>query len=227
MTNKPLKKSEQNRLNKEMERRKRQNSTCPISTLPPYIFIVSEGTKTEPNYIKEMAGIINSKFFNFSPKERVKIHGAARNTLDLLDYARKTVEKEMPEAQVVWLVYDKDSFPVDNFDNTQFSAESRLDKREYRVAWSNECFELWLLLHFQEMDSDTGRAHCREILRKYIPDFEKGMEDIYERLKDKLKDAIKRAKKQYKSYPSDYPPSKMCPATRVYELVEFLQKYID
>lgn len=223
MTKKPLKKSEQKPLNQKMMKKGRES----IGLLPPYIFIVSEGTKTEPYYIKEMAGKINSKFYNYTQSDRIKIHGAARNTLNLLEYTRKQVEKEMLEAQIVWLLYDKDSFPEDDFDNTQFSAEGKQDTRKYKVAWSNECFELWLLLHFQDMDSNTGRRHCREILRKYIPDFEKGSDDIYERLKDKTKDAIRRAKKQYKSYPANCAPSKMCPATRVYELVEFLQKYID
>ena len=40
------------------------------------------------------------------------------------------------------LVYDKDDFPYDDFDNTQFSAEGRSD-REIKAAWSNESIELW------------------------------------------------------------------------------------
>ncbi|WP_304969408.1 RloB family protein, partial [Romboutsia ilealis] len=46
-------------------------------------------------------------------------------------------------------MYDKDDFPLDNFDNTQYSAEKRKEIRKYRVAWSNECIELWFVLHFQ------------------------------------------------------------------------------
>lgn len=48
----------------------------------------------------------------------------------------------------VWLMYDKDDFPLDDFDNTQYSALSRKDIRKYKVAWSNECIELWFVLHF-------------------------------------------------------------------------------
>ena len=75
----------------------------------------------------------------------------------------------------VWLMYDKDDFPLDDFDNTQYSALSR--------------------------------------------------KDIYEVLKDKTETAIKRARRQYQEY-GDKPPSQRCPATRVFELVEELQKYL-
>ena len=190
------------------------------------MYIVCEGKKTEPNYIKALADEINKKFFNYSQQKRVKIFGTGRNTKSLIEFAREKVEEDMPYAEFVWLVYDKDDFPKDNFDNTQFSAQNRTDKRKYKVAWSNECFELWLLLHFQNMDSDTGREHCVEILKKHVPHYRKNMKDIYAKLKDKIPDAIKRAKKQYKEYDKKISPSKMCPATRVFELVEELQKYL-
>lgn len=38
--------------------------------------------------------------------------------------------------------------------------------------------------------------------------------------------AISRAKRQYESYPMGTPASQRCPATKVYELVEELRKYL-
>ena len=49
------------------------------------------------------------------------------------------------------------------------------------------------------------------------------MRENYDILKDKTDIAITRARKQYESY-GEQPPSKRCPATRVYELVENLRK---
>lgn len=46
-----------------------------------------------------------------------------------------------------------------------------------------------------------------------------------ELFKDKTDIAIQRARRQYESY-HDAAPSKRCPATRVYELVEELWKYL-
>ena len=191
---------------------------------PPYMYIVSEGTKTEPNYILGMAKAINAKYYDYSSCSRIIVKGTRKNTKGLLRYARKQVEREFPQANVVWLVYDKDDFPLDNFDNTEYSAENKEDKRIYKVAWSNECIELWFLLHFQELTVNIGREKYRDILKNKFG-YEKNMSNIYELLRDKTEIAVKRAKRQYESY-GKLPPSQRCPATRVYELVEELQSYL-
>ncbi len=224
MSLKPLKASEQKKnqekINAKMQKRKKEL----LDDLPPYIYIVSEGTKTEPNYIKGMAKVINSKFYDLSSGNRIVVKGTGRNTRSLLKYAREHVETEFPQADIVWLMYDQDDFPLDNFDNTQYSAEDKKDIRQYRVAWSNECIELWFVLHFQDLEVNNGREHYQEIIKQRFG-YEKNLENLYDLLKDKTNVAIKRAKRQYESY-NDLPPSQRCPATRVYELVEELQKYI-
>jgi len=48
---------------------------------------------------------------------------------------------------------------------------------------------------------------------------------LYDLFKDKTDIAIQRAKRQYESYKNET-LSKKCPATRVYELVEELMKYL-
>lgn len=219
---KPIKKSDKAKIKNPFERKKKKF----YSELPPYTYIVCEGTKTEPIYLESIKKEINKKYWDFSQGERIIIKGAGANTLSLLDFARKNVEYDMPNAKKVWLVYDKDDFPRDKFDSTQFSVDNRKDKREYRTAWSNECFELWLVLHFQNLESDIGREKYREILRRYIPKYQKNYQNIYTDLKDKIPDAIKRAKKQYQSYKEDTPPSKMTPSTKMWELMEELLRYL-
>lgn len=195
-----------------------------LDALPPYMYIVSEGTKTEPHYIRGITDEINRKFYNLSSGERIKVKGTGRNTRGLLEYARKQVDRDFPQATVVWLVYDKDDFPLDNFDNTQYSAQDKKDERKYKVAWSNECIELWFLLHYQELTVNIGRDKYRQLLKDYCG-YEKKMENIYVVLKDKTDIAIVRAKRQYEEY-GDSAPSQMCPATRMYQLVEELRKYL-
>lgn len=225
MSLKPLKVSEQKKkqekINAKMQKREKEK----LDVLPPYMYIISEGTKTEPNYIRGLADRINTKFAAFSSGKRIVIKGTGRNTRGLLNYARKQVEKEFPQAEVVWLMYDKDDFPLDNFDNTQYSAEGRADRRKYRVAWSNECIELWFVLHFQELTVNNGRTHYQEILKQKC-DYEKNREDLYHLLEDRTAIAIRRARQLYVSYKDEIPPSRRCPATRVYELVEELQNYL-
>ena len=214
-------KKEQSRLQEKMKNRQKKMN---LPLLPPYIYIISEGTKTEPYYIGAIAGKINEKYREYSTGERIMVEGTGRNTQSLLEFARDTVDKKFPQAEEVWLMYDKDDFPEDNFDNTQYSAEGRVDKRKYCVAWSNECIELWFLLHFQEVTSNIGREQYIERLKVYI-EYEKNKKEIYDILKDKTEIAITRARKQYELY-GEQPPSKRCPATRVYELVENMRRYL-
>lgn len=205
-----------------MQKKKKKYES--LYELPPYTYIVSEGIKTEPYYISGLVDAINKKYYNLSTDKRIKVKGTGRNTKSLLEYARRQVEQDLPQASVVWLMYDKDDFALDNFDNTQYSAESRNDERAYKVAWSNECIELWFILHFQDLNSNVGRERYQEILHNYF-DYKKNLRNIYDLLKEHTQDAIRRAKRQYEEY-NNLPPSQCCPATRVYELVEELQKYL-
>lgn len=195
--------------------------------LPKYTYIACEGTKTEPYYIKEMAQAINTRYRNYGRGKLIEVVGVGANTLSLLKIARERVEKDMPQAETVWLVYDKDEFPNDNFDNTQTGAENSRDIRKYKVAWSNESFELWLLLHFEDISANINRKNCTKKLKKHIKDYEKNSEGVFELLKDRMPEAIRKAEKLYKEKLKEgLPPSKMCPATRVFELVRELEEYI-
>ena len=215
---------EQNRINNKFNLKKRK-SVVTNNDLPRYLYIVCEGTKTEPNYLHSLCNEINRKFYNYSQRARIIVNGTGKNTRSLLEYARNSVEEKMPYAQEVWLVYDKDDFPKDNFDNTQYSTESKKDSRKYKVAWSNECFELWLILHFKYYDVPETREKYKKMLKNFIPEYTKNMPNIYEKLKDKIPIAIKNAKKLYSKYDTNTPPSKRFPATRFYELVKYLQEY--
>lgn len=68
--------------------------------IPPYIYIVSEGTKTEPYYIRGLVNAINAKYYNYGSERRIEVKGTGRSTLSLLQYARNQVENEWPQATV-------------------------------------------------------------------------------------------------------------------------------
>ncbi len=225
MSLKPKKASElkrdQERLNNKMAKKKKNL----LDKLPPYTFIISEGTKTEVTYMAGFANVINEKYRSFSTGNRIIVKGTGRNCQSLLNYARMIVEKEMPQATQVWLMYDKDDFPFDDFDNTQYSAEQRKDSRKYKVAWSNESLELWFVLHFQELHVNIGRKAYIRILEEKC-NYKKNDPKLFQMFRGNMDTAIMRAKRQYTAYADDVPPSKSCPATRVFELVEELKAFL-
>jgi len=59
-----------------------------LDNMPPYMYIVSEGIKTESYYIIGFADVINSKYYEFSSGPRVFVRGTGRNTKDLLKFSR-------------------------------------------------------------------------------------------------------------------------------------------
>ena len=127
--------------------------------LKPSILIVCEGECTEPRYFER---------FNAS-NAVIKIHGVGKNTKSLIADAIKIRKQTGPYDQV-WVVFDLDSFSKGHFDNAIKIAE----KEGIRVAYSNEAFELWYMLHFDHLQSAISRSLYIEILKS------KTKSEIYE-----------------------------------------------
>ncbi len=208
---------------------KAKKRTEEFPLLPPRILVVSEGTKTEPYYIQCFAQKINDKYRRFSANPRIVVEGTGRNTIALYSFLEDNFSsKELAEYQQIWLMYDKDDFPKDRFDNAFFKANSDKSHR-FHAAWSNESFELWLLWHFQDYTSDTHRSEYIKSLKKYIPDYDKGIQEVFERIIaiGNVDEAVRRGKSQaqyYKEFGIST-PSQMYAHSTVYELVEELRKY--
>ncbi|MCK4259528.1 MAG: RloB domain-containing protein [Halanaerobiales bacterium] len=237
MSKKPLKRDELKRRMKKKERKEGSRLAHPERYL-----IICEGTKTEPNYFEGIKKRIENKY-NRRMNDRINvtltIEGTGRNTLSLLDYAKGIVKKEKKENreyEYIWLVYDLDDFPRDNFDNTAHSVKALNDNdndfTKWHVAWSNQCIELWFLLHFNYYNSDIHRDMYKEKLNKIFKDnnlieYKKNNKDIFEILikYGNLDDAIDNAKRLSKET-GGQPSSKMAPATKVYELVDMLKPHM-
>jgi hypothetical protein len=158
--------------------------------------------------------------------EHVKIIGTGRSTTSLFDYA---VSNTVSGIREVWLVYDHDDFPAEQFNDVPVKAKSQSKNSDvrYRAAWSNECFELWLLLHFIPLESNISRDDYMEKLNTYLPGYHKSATDTFDRLRARMKTGIKNAKTLESRYDTNTTtPSKMAPCTQVYRLVEELMQYI-
>lgn len=201
-----------------------------------YYLIVCEGTKTEPNYFDAFRSHLSG-----GEGDKVVVVGAQDNTLGLVERAKAEIaarnESDNPPFYHVWLVFDKDSFPDDDFDNTivvtrQEDEKSGMDggilRPHWHSAWSNEAFELWYLFHFQE---NTGGAISREEykdrLSKHLGfQYQKNAPNMFEILLPRMSVAIERAERAFRRWPDDEPFHGRNPATAVYELVRNLLMYI-
>ena len=187
--------------------------------------IATEGTQTEPNYFKALkTELEKSNRFNIE----ISIEGKGKSTTALVGKVHRQIEFNNQEFDRVWVVFDRDEFP--DFDE----AIQQAAKHNINCAWSNESFELWLLLHFKDVSTSTNRKDLcdlletaiRNELHKTAPnafyDYSKSDKEIYEHV-TKLgseTDALARVdalKNKFKE--SNVAPSAQNPCTHVDELV--------
>lgn len=192
---------------------------------PSLVLIFTEGEKTEPYYFDSFK--LNAM--------RIKTIGLGMNTVSLIrkvdrqvndeirKYAKEFAETEQNIDYQVWCVFDKDAFT-----DSQFNSAIRMaEKRGYSVAFSNESFELWYVLHYKPVRTGHTRDEYCDMLSQLLNQtYEKKAKDMYQRLGDKQSIAIKNANSLIKNYPNGLTPAKMNPCTSVHQLVIYLNQYL-
>jgi len=170
--------------------------------------IVCEGEKTEPNYFK-----------GFRPAGKIlDIRGVGYNTVKLVREAIRLQTEESYDQ--VWCVFDRDDFPPQHFNE----ALSLARDHDIQVAYSNEAFELWYILHFDYHQSGIPRRDYIKILgNKLGHPYEKNSETIYEELENRLSVAVRNAQRLLATY-DPHRPERDNPSTTVHRLVLALRK---
>ena len=122
-----------------------------------------------------------------------------------------------------WLVIDKDDHDL----NAIFSAQ---DKRKYRFADSNPCFELWLILHCKPLDGLKGLAGSAAVggCDKVIEALKEHVEPSYHKTKydvtaytSRLQNAMKNAERTDRDRQAAWMNTV---GTRVYKLADSISK---
>lgn len=117
--------------------------------------IVCEGEKTEPDYFRAFR----------MTAATVKAVGQAMNTMTLVSKAisiRDADQKRKKIYDQCWVVFDKDDFPAKDFNQAIQFAE----KNGFRVAYSNQAFEYWFLLHYNLYTGAIHRSQYKDMLTK-------------------------------------------------------------
>ena len=225
MSLKPIKKSDQN---KEWLKGRGSHSKT-IRIHPEYHLIVTEGTDTEPLYFEAIRNEINAHY-----KDRISldIDGAGDNTVNLFCRAKEKADKSLNGFKHVWIVYDTDDFPPDHINQVAYlCSENTTADTEYHAIWSNQCIELWFLLHFGFFHSDIHRSEYWPKLTEQLTEhdagkYAKGRDDMFKILKPYMDTAIKNAKK-LAAENRGKTPALSAPGTEVYRLVEKLKPFLE
>lgn len=191
--------------------------------------IVCEGINTEPYYFEGFP----------VPSKTVVTEGGHGSKSALVRFALAIRDKEKYAGREVWCVFDFDVKPDEaatqpaDFNNAILQAE----QHGMKVAWSNDAFELWFVLHYQTLEAAVTREELYQILKAKwglesfhsvakTVDFcmghygrhEEGVNDASQKL------AIRRARALHESYLGTQNFADQVPCTTVYLLVEELNK---
>jgi hypothetical protein len=181
-------------------------------------FIVCEGEKTEPNYFKKFSVDVDIQLSK----------GEGKDTKSLVEKAIELKNGlKSDERDRVWCVFDRDRNDQNPHDAKNFNAAINLAQTNgIKVAYSNDAFELWYLLHFHYYNTGISRKDYKNMLTNQLGhEYKKNSETIYEELKDKQENAIKNAERLLKEYTCPNPETDN-PSTTVHLLVEELNSFI-
>ena len=187
--------------------------------------IICEGRNTEYYYFEKLAEASD----NVAYVERDK-----NSKSSLVNYALKRSKEEKFEGYETWCVFDMDVKPDEHATQpADFNSSiTQAEANGLYVAWSNDSFELWFLLHFQYLETALTRHEIYPKLRQEwetkgividssdkakSEDFCKGH---YERHRDFLPAAIKNARKLHELWEGQTDYANHCSCTTVYLLVE-------
>lgn len=167
------------------------------------ILIVSEGSKTEPNYFKE----IRAEFRLHSANVEVQPGALGTEPLQVVDYARELFENGDRHKGIrprvfeqVYAVFDRDDHRT--FHNALARARAldgtlRNDLKQpvkFAAIPSRPSFEFWLLLHFENVRNLIHRDEAMRRLKRHLPDYDKGYGRAFAETKSELQTAIDRAR---------------------------------
>lgn len=206
-----------------LRRRKAQRDPLDV------VLIVCEGEKTEPLYLEDLRDHLGLNRAN------ITITGKCGSNPDAI--VREAIRRfdQDPEFDRVYCVFDRDRHS--SYQNACDRIRSKTlrkggcgaSKAMFSAITSVPCFEYWLLLHYNYETSpfqESGRrSPCEAVIYKLergpLPNYEKGLQGVFERTSSHIQKAIVNAKQALASAEQAGTEN---PTTRVHELVEDLFK---
>lgn len=215
------------RQRQELERKKQRGRVA-----CERILIVSEGSKTEPLYFDEIRVELRLPIRNVTVSAGV----LGTEPIQVVRYAKDLFENGDPHKGIeprafdqVYAVFDRDDHHTyyDALRSAE-SLEGKLKNDEkrrvpFKAIASVPSFELWLLLHYQDIQMPLHRDEVMQLLRRpeNFAAYEKGAGRAFATTRDRLAIATQRAEALAAKFTADTDPE---PYTAIVDLVKLLTK---
>ena len=192
----------------------------PVRQPNPLLLVVCEGEVTEPRYIDSF------RLAQGSTAVRVRVVSPGGDPRALVERAIELRDAAVVDARrggdpnlaydEVWCVFDVDQHARFN-EACGLAAEA-----DIRVATSNPCFELWLVLHFADRTAHLSTAQARRLLKGHLPRYDKHIR--FEELEAGYAHAVARAQALERRHAEQGPPGAN-PSTGMHHLTERIRQF--
>ena len=182
------------------------------------IRIHAEGRVTEPKYLEELG-----RRHRDSIRIDIGETGAVPETL--VDRACRDMDhnrarrREGPLYDEIWCVFDVDEHP-----NLR-GAIDRASQKKIKLAVSNPCFELWLLLHFRDQTAHISRQDAKRVANQLgIMEGKEIKSEMFDQLENRYETAKRRARMLDRKHEGDGSPPRSNPSTGMWRLVDSIRR---
>ena len=176
------------------------------------VLIVCEGRNTEPGYFEALRR--GTRGANVA----IRIVGDAGDPASIV---RRCLEN-FGRADHIWAVFDRDT-------HSHFDAAVReCGEKNIQVAYSNPCFELWLVLHYEDYNRMDSSDDVQRRLEALCGGYDRGGGKTldFRALMPRCEGAEVRAEAQVRGL-REVGDRLGCPSTTVFELTRALRKISD
>lgn len=137
----------------------------------PHVLVCCEGEVTEPSYFNGLKREAHNRLLH------IEVRPGGPDPKTLVDFAvdlKKQAENSARRLQddnlrydEIWCVFDVDAhFHIPD-------AKQKAKANKISLAISNPCFELWILLHFQDQRPHIERDRVQAACREHMPGYDK------------------------------------------------------
>ena len=132
------------------------------------ILVVTEGKNTEPVYFKEIRKFFSSNVIELvtsgegkgDPEQLTEAAIRIRNERKRKAKNKKLRINQLEDFDEVWIVFDTDVLTPEKRNSGIQYAESK----NIKVAYSEPCFEYWLLLHSEKGYTTANMKKCADVI---------------------------------------------------------------
>ena len=195
----------------------------------PKIFVWSHTKKAEIEYFQDFKNYLETPLL----MPRKEICGTPQELLEkVIEWKKREICEE--DGDQVWCIFDVDDFYKNSKDEL-LGAIKKAVGGGIQIAYINECFELWILFHFERPTTPIRRG--KEIEKKIQQAFKKNSlgkfkknQNVFEVLLPFQEQAIKNAKTLLPNYSGIDWNKKLSgsgnPSTSIHFLIEEINRLI-